>query len=284
MQCIACKSNDFEIFSEDSWLKIPVSRCKKCHLLITGSSLEELEKVLKEYFLTNTTNEELDRIIESNFDTRHGHYVINQSKSMIEYCNEFFHQNKKLLEIGTGPGVSLTMFEKKGFDVIGIDANEKCVKFINEKLKNGKCIQGFVDEIEIDEKFDVIWLSHCLEHMPKPHELLKKCRELLKKDGIIFVAVPNCENENVLKDSIYENASSFHYSENTLERIGNNVGLKKVKSGTLRELYRFEGRFHLILEKNIKQINRKLCPYYPFKVTSKTKGHEIRMIFKKMSD
>ena len=50
MQCIACKSNDFEIFSEDSWLKIPVSRCKKCHLLITGSSLEELEKVLKEYF------------------------------------------------------------------------------------------------------------------------------------------------------------------------------------------------------------------------------------------
>ena len=84
-----------------------------------------------------------------------------------------------------------------------------------------------------------------------------------------------------MKDSIYENASSFHYSENTLERIGNNVGLKKVKSGTLRELYRFEGRFHLILEKNIKQINRKLCPYYPFKVTSKTKGHEIRMIFKK---
>ena len=42
MQCISCKSNDFEIFSEDSWLKIPVSRCKKCHLMITGSSLQEL--------------------------------------------------------------------------------------------------------------------------------------------------------------------------------------------------------------------------------------------------
>ena len=63
--------------------------------------------------------------------------------------------------------------------------------------------------------------------------------------------------------------------------IGENVGLEKIQSHTFRELYRYEGRFHLILENHFKRINQKLSPYHPFKVTSKNKGHEIRMIFKK---
>ena len=63
--------------------------------------------------------------------------------------------------------------------------------------------------------------------------------------------------------------------------IGENVGLEKIQSHTFRELYRYEGRFHLILENHFKRINHKLSPYHPFKVTSKNKGHEIRMIFKK---
>ena len=41
---------------------------KKCHLMITGSSLEELESTLKQYYLTNKTNEELERTIEFDFD------------------------------------------------------------------------------------------------------------------------------------------------------------------------------------------------------------------------
>ena len=281
MQCISCQGNEFEIYSEDSWLKIPVSRCKKCHLMITGNSLEELESTLKEYYIKNKTNEELDKTIKFDFDTRHGHYVVKQGKSMIKYCEKFLEGKKKLLEIGPGPGISLRMFEEKGFEVLGIDANQKCVDFINKKLKNGKCVQGFFDDVTVNEKFDVIWLSHCLEHMPKPHELLKKCNNLLTQDGIIFVAVPNCENENMLMDSISENASSFHYSTKTLQMIGENVGLEKIQSHTFRELYRYEGRFHLILENHFKRINHKLSPYHPFKVTSKNKGHEIRMIFKK---
>mgnify|MGYP000972656126 CR=1 FL=1 len=42
------------------------------------------------------------------------------------------------------------MFEKKGFDVIGIDANEKCVKFINEKLKNIPDLQGQQTAMKIE--------------------------------------------------------------------------------------------------------------------------------------
>ena len=49
----------------------------------------------------------------------------------------------------------------------------------------------------------------------------------------------------------------------------------------MTELYRIEGRFHLTLEKYFKSLNKSLCPYYPFKLTAKDKGTELRAIFKK---
>ena len=82
MQCISCQNNEFEIYSEDSWLKIPVSRCKKCHLMITGNSLEELESTLKEYYIKNKTNEELDKTIKFDFD-KSSYWRISQDKGLI---------------------------------------------------------------------------------------------------------------------------------------------------------------------------------------------------------
>ena len=279
MKCICCESCEFEVFSKNSWLNTPVNRCKKCGLLITGESLEKLENTLKEYYTKNITNEELERTINSNFQSNHGKYITNQTKSMIEYTRKKF-TGKKFLDIGPGPGISLILLEDMGFKVMAVEQNKNCVEFINKKLKNGRIIQGFFDDVNIKEKFDLIWISHALEHMPRPDEILKKCKNLLEKDGIIFVAVPNCENPKILWDSINENASSFHYSKNTITMIGKHADLKVVSIDTFRELYRFESRFHSILEKYLKKINRILCPYYPFKKSSGKKSHEIRVIFR----
>ncbi len=281
MECICCNSNNFETFAEDSWLKIPVKKCKDCELLVTGNSIEELESTLKNYYLTHTENEELDRTIKFDFDTRHGRYLIKQNSSMIEYCKNELKVGQKLLEIGPGPGISLRMFEDLGLKVHGIEINVKCVEFINKKLKKGKCEQGFFDSLELHEKFNVIWISHTLEHIPRPDILLKKCKDMLLEDGIIFVGVPNCDNPEILSDGILYNADAFHYTKSTLKKIGENSGLECVKIDTLRELYRIEGRFHLTLEKYFKSLNKSLCPYYPFKLTAKDKGTELRAIFKK---
>ena len=134
MECICCKNTGFEIYAKDSWLKLPVNRCKKCGLYVTGNSLDELETALNQYYVNassaQTHHEDLDNIINLDFNTRHGRYFLNQWKSHFEYCKEFFGLSKKLLEIGPGPGISLRMFEEKGFEVTGVDANEHCVKFL----------------------------------------------------------------------------------------------------------------------------------------------------------
>lgn len=190
-------------------------------------------------------------------------------------------KSKKLLEIGPGLGLSLRMFDEKGFNVTGMEHNKKFVELINNKLKNGVCKLGNIENDNINENFDIIWMSHCYEHVLKPDMLLKKCKNILTDDGFIFIAVPDCENSNTLKESVFENASSYHYSKKSITIMAKNAGLKVIKCESVRELYRFEGRFHLILERYLKSINKILCPYHPFKITQKDNGREIRVILKK---
>jgi 2-polyprenyl-3-methyl-5-hydroxy-6-metoxy-1,4-benzoquinol methylase len=39
--------------------------------------------------------------------------------------------------------------------------------------------------------FDVITMSHVLEHLPDPVDALERCRRLLRSGGLIVAAVPN---------------------------------------------------------------------------------------------
>ncbi|MCK5664178.1 MAG: methyltransferase domain-containing protein, partial [Thiotrichaceae bacterium] len=45
------------------------------------------------------------------------------------------------------------------------------------------------------EKFDVITLSHVIEHVHQPVEVLKYCYSLLKPDGFLWLETPNIESE-----------------------------------------------------------------------------------------
>jgi SAM-dependent methyltransferase len=40
-------------------------------------------------------------------------------------------------------------------------------------------------------RFDAVVLNHVFEHIPEPRELLGELREVLKPDGILYMAMPN---------------------------------------------------------------------------------------------
>jgi len=41
------------------------------------------------------------------------------------------------------------------------------------------------------EKYDLVLISHVLEHTHKPAELLAECRDLIKDKGLIFCKLPD---------------------------------------------------------------------------------------------
>ena len=100
-----------------------------------------------------------------------------------------FVNRGRLLEIGSATGVMLMLFKKRGWDTLGIEpsgssqeAKKKNLRVLNIRFEDAKLPKDY---------FDLVVLNHTLEHMDNPRGALKKVNSVLKKNGLVFVDVPN---------------------------------------------------------------------------------------------
>jgi 2-polyprenyl-3-methyl-5-hydroxy-6-metoxy-1,4-benzoquinol methylase len=57
-----------------------------------------------------------------------------------------------------------------------------------------KIYEDVFDDVEIDQKFDVVIMSHLIEHIPAPFNFLSKVQSLMVDDGLLVVETPNSDN------------------------------------------------------------------------------------------
>lgn len=99
---------------------------------------------------------------------------------------QYLPKKSKILDAGCGPGRDLLAFKEKRYEVLGFDAAENMVKYVQEKLKI-PVIQGFFEEMEFLEEFDGIWASASLVHVPiqSMSIVIERFRKALKPEGIL---------------------------------------------------------------------------------------------------
>lgn len=99
----------------------------------------------------------------------------------------------RLLEIGCGSGATLQSMQQKDWQVTGLDFDENAVSNARSKgldVRHGQLSeQGFADE-----SFDAVVMSHVIEHVPAPDQLLAECHRILKRDGGLVVITPNADS------------------------------------------------------------------------------------------
>lgn len=99
----------------------------------------------------------------------------------------------RLLEIGCGDGSRLLALQASGWEVEGQEVDPKAVQHC--LAKGLQVHEGPLDSISLQENtFDVILLSHVLEHIHRPKEFLDKCRSLLKSGGRLLITTPNVDS------------------------------------------------------------------------------------------
>jgi 2-polyprenyl-3-methyl-5-hydroxy-6-metoxy-1,4-benzoquinol methylase len=112
-------------------------------------------------------------------------------KNIKEILNNNFTKIKNVLEVGCYMG-SMTKILSETFDnVTVIEPSKQCINQLQNKFNNVKFINTILENYDTDEKYDLIIISHTLEHMENQVLSLKKAYSLLKKDGYIYVIVPN---------------------------------------------------------------------------------------------
>lgn len=138
----------------------------------------------------------------------------------------------KILDIGCSSGVFLMDLENLGFNpnnLFGIDISEKAI--LNSK-KNGLLNTFVMDaqNITLNETFDVIVASDCLEHLENETKALKNWKNLLKKEGKMYVFVPAFMSLWSYHDEI-----NMHYKRYTKQEL--KTGIEKENLEILKASY-----------------------------------------------
>jgi len=119
--------------------------------------------------------------------------------------------NERILDLGCGDGVLtqiLSNLVPNGF-VIGIDASKGMIEVAKEKESNNlKFLLMDIDNIEIDDKFDIVFSNAALHWVKNHQKLYEKLSIILNKDGLMrfnFAADGNCSYFfNIVKQTIQE--------------------------------------------------------------------------------
>jgi 2-polyprenyl-6-hydroxyphenyl methylase/3-demethylubiquinone-9 3-methyltransferase len=99
------------------------------------------------------------------------------------------------LDVGCGGGLLSEPMCKLGAKVTGIDATRKNINIAKIHAKKNKLKINYVtaspEKLKIKIKFDVILNMEIVEHVSDLNYFIKSCANLLKKNGIMFVATIN---------------------------------------------------------------------------------------------
>ena len=104
-------------------------------------------------------------------------------------------KNLNILDIGCGGGLLSEPISRLGGNVTGIDASEKNIASAKIHAKqNNLNISYFCNSPEnfkSNKKFDLVLNMEIVEHVEDVNFFIKKSSELLKKNGLMFVATLN---------------------------------------------------------------------------------------------
>jgi SAM-dependent methyltransferase len=199
-ECPLCKSKSFGeyLICTDYFLtgeKFRLAKCNACGFVFT---------------LSFPSEDEIGRYYESPEYYSHNDTANGFSAMLYRYSRELMLGMKlkmvtrasginkgSLLDIGSGSGHFLHTMKKEGWDVRGIEINEKAR--LNSISQFGLDIMPPEGIKSIPAaSFDVITLWHVLEHFQDPFGYASDIARILKPGGVCLIALPNCSSSDAL--------------------------------------------------------------------------------------
>lgn len=201
--CILCGSMNHRI-REKQW-GFKILQCINCGLIFINPMPTNNE--IREFYSSGTIPKSFQA---ANDDNWLQNYESNQREYFSKIAENSFHRSREMiwqqlidkitrykrcgtiLDVGCGRGEFLIKAKESGFDVWGIEPSKGSFSKLC-KLGSNNIFLGDFQNVKLNNNkpFDVILLHHFLEHVTNPIEILEKCKNLLDKNGILIIAVPN---------------------------------------------------------------------------------------------
>ncbi len=216
-ECPSCKSKSCKnLYKIDEYR---IVKCAKCGLVRTkGTKISQYTK-----YHRDTDYDKYEELFRNTFEKRFK--IISKYK-----------KSRKLLDIGASTGTMLQIFMENGWDVLGIEPSKEAATIAKRKGINIKV--GYFEKINLKENsFDVVIMNHTFEHVENPVLVLNKIHKVLKKDGIVYIDVPNFGGwDSWVKKSKWKylmpKEHTYQYTKNSLKKLLERSGLEPIWWGS----------------------------------------------------
>lgn len=225
--CKVCSSNHYKKIGEikNIWKEYKdVYQCDECSL----------------YFIDSPTDEEINSLYKNEYHNNIKNKLFETAKSKMRYARSlsqfnFIKQtidlkNKDICEIGAFDGLLLSLFKKNNNNVFGYELNDDARVYAKKKYD----IDLKENFLESKSKYDIIILSHVIEHFREPKEILIKIKSMLKENGFIYIEVPNSPMPNECSYNMlmrYLNTEHIvNFNMDNLIKFAESADLKIVRS------------------------------------------------------
>lgn len=211
--CCVCNSDAFQkLFSKGGFHFV---QCNKCQFIYVNPSITS--KALKKYYA---------RTMEAYWEDQKTPELTNLlSKKFNDElkCVEKFIQKGKVLDVGCGAGIFMHHANNRGWKVYGTEFNKFSIDFIKNVLRIKNVYSEDLSHFN-KNTFELVTLHQIFEHLPDPNAMLNDIHRILKKEGLLFISVPNVYG---IITRIMKNKSQ-HYDGNGHLNYFNKKNLKTI--------------------------------------------------------
>ncbi len=235
MQCIYCESenlarvpsfSDFRTITSDvkPWRRgLNIAICKDCgfpQAEVNDEWQKSASEIYSDYASYYQTSDNDQTVFIDGAASGRGDLFVD---SVVKTSQT--KQGGAVLDFGCGAGTLLWSFAKlRGdFNLFGFDLDDRELKKLSAIPNFKKLLVG---ELDKNLKFDLISMSHSLEHLVSPIETMKLLGAMLNENGHLVIAVPDC-SKDPFKLLIADHCS--HFSVDTLKIFLENSGFEDVR-------------------------------------------------------
>jgi SAM-dependent methyltransferase len=139
---------------------------------------------------------------------------------------------KKILDYGCGTGQLVGALKKKDFEVYGMDSSDEAIKIGKKNNVDIIKINNLeFDKLEYEKSFDLIIISHVLEHQKKENMgiFLKNLKYMLKENKYLLTIVPNAQSFTGVYWRYEDFTHEYLFTSGSLNYLLKDNGFEEIK-------------------------------------------------------